>query len=98
MPTLHTHTHTHRSTRSLGHHRLGPCGNEYVLGCVFLVANGDLPRSSESGVTFDVLHIVLLEVVEVDAIQPLHVVITTLLHSTSVYNRIESKKYKINLL
>ena len=51
-----------------------------MLGRVLLITHGDLLRAGERGMTFDVLHVVLLKVVEVDTVQSLHVVISALLH------------------
>ena len=55
-----------------------------MLGCILLIPHSDLPRSGERGVTFDVLHMVLFKIVKVDAVQPLYIFITTLLHSAIV--------------
>ena len=53
-----------------------------MLSGVLLIPNGDLPRTGKRGVTFDVLYLVFLEVAEVDAVESLHIVITTLLYGS----------------
>ncbi len=55
-------------------------GDEDVLGCVAGIPHHDFIGSLEGSVTNYVLHVILGEVVAVDAIQPLDVLISALLH------------------
>lgn len=57
-----------------------------MLGSELPISNSDLCGTGKGGVVGKELHFVLLEIVEVNAIQFLDVSIPTLLHSPATFN------------
>lgn len=76
------HTHATPTWGVFGYDWLGSRGNEDVLGRELSVPHSDILGAREVGVAWDVLHVVLLQVVVVDVIETLDVGISLLLHNT----------------